>query len=158
MRSIMRAVAAEAPSGGGPESAEWSPETDARRARDEWIDRESDRRTVEAIASGEGVFDAWALPWLYAGADAVRVWIEADLASRVERCLLSYEMRGEAPPADPAGLIEEKDEFSRRQFRRLYGIELGPDPDERALAGQGCRRRRRLQRAAAGADRKRSRR
>jgi cytidylate kinase len=46
----------------------------------------------------------------------------------VERALLSASLRGEDPP-DPGALIEAKDDFSRRRFRDLYGIELGPDPE-----------------------------
>ncbi len=129
MRPIMRAVSEEVFQGSGPEPDLWTPTTDERRAHDDYIDRESDRRMVAAITAGPGVFDAWALPWLCDRRDAVRVWIEADLASRAERCVLSYEAREIDPPDDPYALLEEKDSFSRRQFRNLYGVELGPDPE-----------------------------
>jgi cytidylate kinase len=129
MRPIMRAVSEETFRDLSPEPSPWTPAADERRARDEWIDRESDRRMLETIDAKSGVFDAWALPWLCDEPDAIRVWIEADLASRAERCLLSYEMEKIDPPADPYALLEEKDSFSRRQFRKLYGIELGPDPE-----------------------------
>ncbi len=84
---------------------------------------------LERVERGPGVFDAWALPWLYPDPSAVRVWIAADLPSRIQRCRQSAIARGLSVPDDPAALLEAKDEFSRRRFQRLYRFDLEPSPE-----------------------------
>jgi cytidylate kinase len=128
MRSVMATVLKERrlPDSTGQE---WSPAVDEARALDDEIDLESDRRMLQRLERGPGIFDAWALPWLYREPSAVRIWIAADLPSRVQRCRFSALARGEPAPADPARLLQAKDDFSRERFRRLYGLDLGPSPE-----------------------------
>jgi cytidylate kinase len=128
MREVMADVLREF---GMPGSAgdRWTPAVDESRARNEEIDREADRRMLERIERGPGVFDSWAMPWIYRNPAAVRVWISADLPSRVQKCCISAIARGLPPPPDPAALLEAKDEFSRERFRDLYGFELEPSPE-----------------------------
>lgn len=128
MLPIMTEVLTEA--GREPGDAEyWSPQRDEARAADDEIDLEADRRMRERIEAGSGVFDSWALPWLYSGTDAVRVWIESDFPSRVRKCIVSELMQERAAPTDPAGLVRQKDAFSIALFSRLYGFVLSGAPD-----------------------------
>src|SRR5215213_11313128 len=106
----------------------WTPDRDRVRADDDQVDLEADRRMRAAIADGPGVFDAWALPWLYAEQDAVRVWIESDVSSRNRKCIVSALMQDEPTPDDPAELVRLKDKFSTERFQHLYGFELSPAP------------------------------
>ncbi|MGV1048248.1 MAG: AAA family ATPase [Solirubrobacterales bacterium] len=126
MRAVMSSVLND--SGDSVPGGEWTPSVDRVRAGDDQLDREADRRMLERIDNGPGVFDAWALPWLFRDSDAVRVWMGADIASRVERCLLSALGSGFRGDGDQRAMIEKKDAFSQAQFRRLYGIDFGPDP------------------------------
>lgn len=105
----------------------WTPEVD--RARTEGaIDRELDLLMLETFnASKDGVFDAWALPWL-SDSDAIRVWIESDLESRVRKAMVTELRRGlDAAIEVRRRIVEEKDNFSRDLFIRLYGFDLFTD-------------------------------
>jgi cytidylate kinase len=113
----------------GSEGKDWSPAVDGARVLVDDLDLEADRRMLERAERGPGVFDAWALPWLYPDPSAVRVWIAADLPSRIQRCRRSAIARGLPVPGDPAALLKAKDEFSRRRFQRLYGFDLEPSPE-----------------------------
>ena len=128
MRSIMATVLREQGLPGA-EDEEWSPSVDEARAPRTEVDREADRRMLQRIHHGPGVFDAWALPWLYRKPDAVRVWIAADLPSRMQRCRVSAAARDRSMPDDPAALLRAKDKFSRARFRSLYGFDLQPSPE-----------------------------
>lgn len=107
----------------------WAPAVDESRLLDEEVDREADRRMLERVEVGPGVFDAWALPWLCRSPSAVRVWITADLPSRIQRCRASAIARGQPVPESPAALLQAKDEFSRSRFKKLYGFDLAPSPE-----------------------------
>ena len=68
------------------------------------------------------VFDTWALAWI--GHDPlVRIWIESDFESRVRKCIVSrhpdWMTEGEC-----SDLIQEKDDFNRRMFRKRHGFDL----------------------------------
>jgi cytidylate kinase len=107
----------------------WTRRRDDLREQDEETDREADRRMLAEAESGSGVYDAWALPWLYGRRNAIRLWIESDAPSRARKCVVSALMRGREPPIDPAAANEEKDEWTRRRFQALYGFELAPSAD-----------------------------
>jgi cytidylate kinase len=113
-------IFAELTGKGGP----WSPSIDRARAQQD-VDSEVDRRIVALFEkSPEGVFDAWALPWLTDG-PAIRIWMASDFDSRLRKACVSELRRGN--PVDRQRLREivaAKDDFSRVQFRRRHGFDL----------------------------------
>jgi cytidylate kinase len=116
-----------------PESSsqqhEWLPEGDERRAANAMLDLEMDRRIAEHIEHRDAptVIDAWLQPWL-CDLPAVHVWLDSDFGSRVSKAQVSRLRAGLAPSPTMTETVAEKDKFSIEHFRRLYGIEFGPDP------------------------------
>jgi cytidylate kinase len=104
----------------------WTKSRDHLREQDSETDRQADRLMVAEVEKASGVFDAWALPWLYSGSDAIRVWISSDAASRGRKHTVSALMRGVTPPPDPVAVNAEKDEWTKRWFTELYGFKLEP--------------------------------
>jgi cytidylate kinase len=102
----------------------WTPELDRLRANGS-LDRELDRLMIERFQhSKDGVFDAWALPWLSDGY-ATRVWIESNPESRLRKAMVTELRKGLHPTIEATKrIIEEKDNFSRDLFMRLYGFDL----------------------------------
>jgi cytidylate kinase len=105
----------------------WTPDRDLVRRDHPDVDLLADQRMVRlAETTPAGVFDAWALPWLYDRDDAVRLWLESDLPSRIRKYQVS-----QLPllPDDEAvrGLLAAKDGFARARFAELYGFDLYTD-------------------------------
>jgi cytidylate kinase len=117
-----------------PESSsareEWLPRGDELRAANALLDLEMDRRLTEYIGrlDGSAVIDAWLQPWLCELPGAVRVWLASDFDSRAIKAQVSRFRLGMGPSESITATIAEKDKFSIEQFRRLYGIDFGPDP------------------------------
>jgi cytidylate kinase len=110
---------------------EWDPAFDTRRHETPNIDYTLDNQ-IQAImdeSSRPLVVDAWLQPWLCQRTDAVRVWLESDFPSRQMKARVSFMRENLAPPANLNSQIEDKDNFSRTVFKRLYDISFGPDPD-----------------------------
>jgi cytidylate kinase len=92
------------------------------------LDRQLDEQLLQQARDNPGaVIDAWALPWLWEG-DAVRIFVESDLDTRVQRCMGSLAVVGEDSSAAAAEkLITEKDTYTRDLFHRLYGFDIFVD-------------------------------
>jgi cytidylate kinase len=105
----------------------WKPDIDVLRSQGD-LDLELDRMMVRKFeSSAEGIFDTWALPWL-SSSDAVRVWIESDMDSRVRKAAVTELRRGLRPNmSDVRKVVESKDSFSRELFTRLYDFDLYDD-------------------------------
>lgn len=116
------------PASGTPHE-EWHPRGDDLRAGDPRLDLDMDHRIKERIESAEAplVVDAWLQPWL-CELSATRVWLGSDFASRVLKAQVSRLRAGLPPTSSTAGTVARKDEFSVEHFRRLYGVDFGPDP------------------------------
>jgi cytidylate kinase len=110
---------------------EWLPAGDRLRGVNTLLDREADHQMNERINITKTpiVVDAWLQPWLCELPGAVRVWLGSDFVSRAVKAQVSR-LRSQLNPSHfIAETVAKKDEFSIAQFRRLYGIEFGPDPD-----------------------------
>jgi cytidylate kinase len=105
----------------------WSPRVDLLRA-DHDVDREVDRRILQTFdIQPEGVFDAWALPWL-TSSSALRVWLESDLPSRVRKAFVTELRRGNHPEyPEIEQLVLKKDDFSRRRFQHTHRFDIYVD-------------------------------
>lgn len=91
------------------------------------LDKRLDSLTVGKLHKiPNAVVDAWAMPWLWKG-DAVRVFVVADEDTRIKRCLASYPLSSSATVGAARKLIEEKDNFTRDLFLRLYNFDLFND-------------------------------
>jgi cytidylate kinase len=109
---------------------EWLPSLDKLRADDPESDANLDSLvTVTVTASARPlVVDAWLQPWLCGRPDALRIWLQSDLRSRLLKATVSRLRSGCRPPF--AGLAEQvsmKDQFSVDMFERLYDIRFGYD-------------------------------
>jgi cytidylate kinase len=113
------------------EREEWHPTGDRRRAADESLDLDMDRRLAERIRSIDvpTVVDAWLQPWLSELSGVTRVWLESDFESRVLKAQVSRMRAGLAAMPSIRDTVAAKDEFSVTHFRRLYGVDFGPDPE-----------------------------
>ena len=105
----------------------WTPARDLVRRDHPAVDLLADERMVRlAETTPTGVFDAWALPWLYHRDDAVRLWLDSDLPSRIRK----YQVAQLPLLPDEAAvrqLLEAKDGFARARFAELYGFDLYTD-------------------------------
>ena len=108
---------------------EWSPTFDLQRSQALDMDKALDVIIGQQIKEAREplVVDAWLQPWLYKEANAIRVWLNSDFASRVRKATVSYLRLGLNPPDDVADEIQRKDAFSITIFRELYGIDFGFD-------------------------------
>ncbi|MGH4020770.1 MAG: AAA family ATPase [Pseudonocardiaceae bacterium] len=108
---------------------EWTPSHDQLRAADINIDLEADQRMAAIVADRSNiVVDAWLQPWLYQAGDALRIWIESSVETRIMKTAVATMRRGEVPSSRIADVLAAKDEFSRAHFQRLYSIDLYGDP------------------------------
>jgi cytidylate kinase len=112
---------------GGPVASRWQPSLDAARRRDQSIDDELDRALSATLCEPEGgVFDACLLPWMGRRRDAVHVWIESDLDSRVRKCVVSH--WGEGIDRDAAEQrVISKDSFTVARLARSAAEDYLPD-------------------------------
>jgi cytidylate kinase len=108
-------------------TSRWTPARDLVRRDNADVDLLADERMVRlAETTPIGVFDAWALPWLYDRDDAVRLWLESDLPSRIRK----YQVSQLPLCPDEAAvreLLADKDGFARARFAELYGFDLYTD-------------------------------
>lgn len=108
---------------------EWAPSHDLLRATDASIDLCADRRMTAIVADCSNiVVDAWLQPWLYPGGDALRIWLESTIETRIMKASVSAMRRGDVPPVEIAETVAVKDDFSRKRFKFLYSIDLYGDP------------------------------
>jgi cytidylate kinase len=69
------------------------------------------------------VSDSWTLPWLYTGADALRIYLDSPLAARGQMAYVSKLDKGIDEIA-LRELIKHKDETSKTRFQKLYGFDI----------------------------------
>lgn len=108
---------------------EWTPAHDQLRAVDPGVDLLADQLMTSMMNERSNVVvDAWLQPWIYRRDDALRIWIESSVETRLMKAEVATLRRGEAVPCDVRKSLAAKDEFSRMHFHRLYSIELFGDP------------------------------
>lgn len=114
-----------------PAPREWDPAIDEYRRVAADADHALDKHILRLIEESARplVVDAWLQPWLCQRTDAVRVWLGSDLPSRLLKAKVSFMRSGITSPADLDFQVQEKDKFSVVIFKRLYGIDFGPDLD-----------------------------
>ena len=85
------------------------------------FDRLVDARLLQAAEKGNVLLDSWTMPWLFKG--GFKIWFEASREERAKRLTvrdgLSYE--------GALRIFDEKDETTRRIYKKLYGFNLGYD-------------------------------
>ena len=116
--------------GSATEREEWVEGGDVRRAANISLDLEMDHRLKDHIDRLEipVVVDAWLQPWLCELSNATRVWLGSDFDSRVLKARVSRLRSGLGPSPSIDATIAQKDDFSIAHFRRVYGVDFGPDP------------------------------
>lgn len=92
-----------------------------QRQEDPEFDRKVDRWLMRVADEGNVVIDSWTMPWLYDG--GFKIWLMASKETRAKRIAerngISYE--------EALKIMEEKDEETKRLYKRLYGFDLGED-------------------------------
>jgi cytidylate kinase len=91
-------------------------------ALDRKLDEEMCRLASEAR---EQIFDAWALPWTSL-APMLRIWLASTPEARTIKCCVSH-LPAELPLTRCREIIDEKDDYSREMFDRLYHFDLFAD-------------------------------
>jgi cytidylate kinase len=114
-----------------PEGREWLPSIDEHRRSAAGIDEALDHRLLQLIEESDRplVVDAWLQAWLCPRTDAVRVWLESDVPSRLRKAQVSFLRCNDIPPVNLGAQVHEKDGFSVAMFKRLYDVDFGPDPN-----------------------------
>jgi len=94
-----------------------------RRMAERRFDEEADRMLMKFAEEGDVVITSYTLPWLYKG--GIKIWLHASKEERARRMArrdgISYE--------EALRIVEERDRRNSELYKRLYGIEFGPDPD-----------------------------
>ncbi len=95
-----------------------------KRSMNENFDRKVDEFLLNVLRDKDDVVvDSWTAAYLYGGADAVKIYLKADLDERARRVSL----RDGITFVDAKEAIKKKDKASKEQYRRLYGFNLGDD-------------------------------
>jgi cytidylate kinase len=96
---------------------------------DSEMDTVVDGLLTEKLASTPRiVMDSWATPW-FTRDMAVSVWIDCDLNTRIRNATLRFgDISSSERERIRLGLLQ-KDADSVELFRKIHGIEFGPDPD-----------------------------
>lgn len=92
-----------------------------RRSRDLNFDRRVDEKLIEAAELGDIVLDSWTMPWLLKS--GFKVWLECGEKVRAERLAKRDGISFEAA----LKVLRDKEEGTRRIYKRLYGFDLGDD-------------------------------
>jgi cytidylate kinase len=83
------------------------------------VDREVDRRQIEAAKEGNVIIEGRLAGWMVKEAD-LKIWLEAPLRVRVERVA-----RREKKPYDIAFMeTVEREKQNRKRYLNLYGIDI----------------------------------
>ena len=93
----------------------------SQRTEDSDFDRRVDEKLLELATDGDVVLDSWTMPWLFKG--GFKVWFEASPIARAKRVA----KRDRISVGEALRVLKEKDDLTRRIYRRLYGFVLGED-------------------------------
>lgn len=80
---------------------------------------------LESVAEGY-VFDTSTMPWRHKK-QALCIWLESSLESRVIKSIVSHRGRGRISHNEYTDKIAEKDRATIELYKSLYGIEIGTD-------------------------------
>lgn len=92
-----------------------------QRMGDPTFDKKIDDKMLELAEQGNIVLDSWTMPWLLK--DAFKVWLEASTKARAKRVVT----RDAISVEEAVKALTEKDEQTRRIYKKLYGFDLGND-------------------------------
>jgi len=93
-----------------------------QRMRDQEFDKKVDEELMKWAKRGNVVLDSWTMPWLLKE-EAFKVWLEASPDERARRLA----RRNRISVEEALRALEEKDEKTKRLYKRLYGFDLGED-------------------------------
>jgi cytidylate kinase len=93
-----------------------------QRTRNHEFDKRVDEELIKWARMGNVVLDSWTMPWLLEE-EAFKVWLEVSPDERARR--LARRDRISVEEAHRA--LQEKDEKTKRIYKRLYGFDLGED-------------------------------
>jgi len=100
---------------------------DKVRFKDDFIDSALDKYLLSIVKSEDNlVLDSWTLPYLFKRKkDVVRIWLTASKKERINRMSKRDKISVELTKK----LINQKDNFNKTHFKKLYGFSLGKDLD-----------------------------
>jgi len=93
------------------------------RAKDHGFDKKVDEELMKWARRGNVVLDSWTMPWLLKEEGAFKVWLETSVNERAGRLA----RRNRISVTEALRALEEKDEKTKRIYKRLYGFDLGED-------------------------------
>ncbi len=92
-----------------------------KRMKDSKYDLKVDQLLLEKAKSGGVLLDSWTMPWLCDR--GLKIWIEASIEERARR----LSKRDKITFEEALERLREKDEATKRIYKRLYGFSLGED-------------------------------
>jgi len=92
-----------------------------QRSRDSSFDRQIDEKLIKAARLGDIVLDSWTMPWLLK--KGFKVWLECPEKVRAERLATRNGISFQAA----LKALRDKEERTKRIYKRLYGFNLGED-------------------------------
>jgi cytidylate kinase len=92
------------------------------REKDRRFDEKVDEKLLEMAEKGRVVLDSWTMPWLFKG-EAFKIWLKASLEVRAKRAAKRDSMEVESVMK----IIKDKDERTKRIYKKLYGFDFGED-------------------------------
>jgi cytidylate kinase len=92
-----------------------------QRQSDPGFDRKVDAKLLEYAKQGDAVLDSWTMPWLFD--DGFNIWVDASKGVRVKRLA----KRDKLGLREALRILEEKEETTKKIYKKLYGFRLGED-------------------------------
>ena len=93
----------------------------AKREADLTFDKLVDKKLIEYAQNGNVLLDSWTMPWLINY--GFKIWLAASIKKRTERIA----RRDKLKESKALKVLKEKEEKTKKIYKRLYGFNLGED-------------------------------
>jgi len=93
----------------------------AKREQDLTFDELVDKKLIEYAQNGNVLLDSWTMPWLINY--GFKIWLAASIKKRTERIA----RRDKLKESKALKVLKEKEEKTKKIYKRLYGFNLGED-------------------------------
>ncbi|TRO48622.1 hypothetical protein E2P47_02670 [Candidatus Bathyarchaeota archaeon] len=92
-----------------------------KREQDLTFDELVDKKLIEYAQNGNVLLDSWTMPWLINY--GFKIWLAASIKKRTERIA----RRDKLKESKALKVLKEKEEKTKKIYKRLYGFNLGED-------------------------------
>lgn len=98
---------------------------DKKRDKDYNLDKKLDKFLINLVKKQDNlILDSWTLPYLVKdNPKIIKIWLDATETERAKR----LSIRDKITYKEAQKILKEKDDFSKKHFKKLYGFTLGKD-------------------------------